>query len=215
MIRSFPALLIAFVLLEGSAALAQEMVPLPKPEIHGEFMKTLSNRNTAKEFTSKELSPQILSEVLWAAFGINDIRTERRTAASAFNVREMEIYVLTKDGGFRYDAPRQALERITGEDIRSILSTQEYAKNVPVHLVYVANHAVSRARYPAWGHPMIEEYSIFHTGLIAQNVYLYCAARGLGTVVRDVEKHGTLHEKLKLDDNRAIIMSQAVGYPGK
>ncbi len=213
--RTVPVLLLSLGLLGGYAVAAQEKIPLPEPKIRGEFMEALRSRGTAKSFRAKDLSPQVLSDLLWAAFGVNDERTGRRTAASAFNIREMEIYVLTKDGGFRYDAAERALEQITGEDVRSVLFNQEYAKNAPVHLVYVADHAVSRARYPEWGQPMIEEYSVLHTGLIAQNVYLFCAARGLGTVVRDLVHPEELRRMLKLGDNYTIIMSQAVGYPGK
>ncbi len=213
--RSIPALFLVLGLLGGYTAAAQEKILLPEPNIRGEFMEALKNRGTAKSFRVKDLSPQTLSDLLWAAFGVNDERTGRRTAASAFNVREMEVYVLTKDGGFRYDAVGRALERITGNDIRGVLNTQEYAKNAPVHLIYVADHSVSRAKYPAWGQPMIEEYSTLHTGLISQNVYLFCAARGLGTVVRDIVHPEELRKLLKLDDSRSIIMSQTVGYPGE
>ncbi|MCE5252070.1 nitroreductase family protein [bacterium] len=211
-IKNLPLVLLIFLLFPVIAS-AQEVIPLPDPKIRGELMKALNNRATLKKFSTKELSMQTLSEVLWAAFGVNDKRTGRRTAATAFTVREMLLYALTKDGVFLYDAPKQALIKITGEDVRKLVSTQEYAVNVPLHIIYVADYNISKARYPVWGQPSMEEYSTMHTGLIAQNVYLYCAAHGMGAVIRDVggEK---LREKLGLDPNQKIIVSQAVGYPG-
>jgi len=206
---------ITVILIVSSISHAQQIIRLPEPGIRGQLMKALKNRATYRNFSARELSQQTLSEVLWAAYGVNNERTGRRTVATAFNMREMLIYVLTKDGGFLYDAQNQALIQIIGEDIRELISTQSYVKNVPVHLIYISDQNLLLAQSPEWTHQFAEKYSIMHAGLIAQNVYLYCAAKGLGTVVRDVVNRDAISKRLKLDNNQKIIMSQAVGHPGR
>ena len=130
-------------------------------------------------------------------------------------MREMSIYVLTRDGGFLYNADDNALVEITGEDLRKIIATQEYAESVPLHLIYVADDDLVMKQSPEWAHEFAGQYSIMHTGQIAQNVYLYCALNGLGTVVRDVVNQDVLGKKLGLHANQRIIASQAIGYPAQ
>ena len=213
--KKFLIISITIMLITSTFVSAQQIIQLPKPKIHGKLMKALKNRSTYRNFSSKEISLQLLSEVLWAAYGVNNERTGRRTVATAFNVREMFIYVLTKDGSFLYDAPKQMLVQITDEDTRELVATQDFVKNVPVHLIYVADLKLLLSQSPEWSHGFVEGYSTMHTGQIAQNVYLYCASKRLGTVVRDVVNEEVLGKKLKLDENRKIIISQVIGYPGK
>ena len=215
MLKKHLILIITLILVSSSIISAQQIVPLPVPKIRGELMKALKNRATFRKFSTCELTQQTLSEVLWAAYGVNNDRTGRRTVATAFNIREMLVYVLTKNGGFRYDANNQALVQVTGEDIREFVATQDYAENVPVHLIYVADYNMSIEQSPKWAHSFVEGYSLMHTGQIAQNVYLYCAANDLGTIVRDVVNKDDIGEKLKLKEKQKIIASQIIGYPMK
>ncbi|MBN1290702.1 MAG: nitroreductase family protein [Candidatus Latescibacteria bacterium] len=193
----------------------QESLNLPDPIISNDLMKALRNRGTYRSFNPEPLSRQIVAEILWAAYGVNNSKTGRRTVATAFNMREMSIYVLTKEGGFFYNADEHALVKKTGEDIRDLIATQKYAASVPLHLIYVADYDLAKKQTPEWISGFTEQYSIMHTGQISQNVYLYCASKGLGTIVRDVVKKDVIGEKLGLQTNQKIITSQAVGYPGQ
>ena len=192
---------------------AQEIINLPDPSIHNDLMKAFRDRCTYRSFSPEPLPQQIISEILWGAYGINNRETGRRTVATAFNMREMSIYVLTSEGGFLYNADDHTLVKKTGDDIRDLIATQKYAAFVPLHLIYVADYDLARKQSPRWISGLTEQYSIMHTGQISQNVYLYCASKGLGTIVRDVVHKDAIGEKLGLQKNQQIITSQAVGYP--
>lgn len=211
--RKILSLAIVFMLSASNFISAQNDIQLPEPKISGGLMNALKNRSTYRNYSSRELPRQLLSEVLWAAYGINS-RTGRRTVGTAFNSREMRIYVLTKDGSFLYDADKQALVLVTGEDTRGIVATQDYVKNAPLQLIYVADHGAMRTQISERAGGAMERFSTIHTGQIAQNVYLYCASKNLGTVMRDVGPKKELGEKLKLGSDCMIMASQVVGYPG-
>jgi len=192
---------------------AQESIKLPEPVINNDLMKALRDRSTYRNFNPRPLSRQTIAEVLWAGYGINNKKTGRRTVGTAFNMREMSIYVLTGEGGFLYNAEDHVLVQITGEDLRPIIATQDYAVSVPLHLVYVADNGLVMKQSPEWAHEIAGQFSIMHTGQIAQNIYLYCALNGLGTVIRNVVNKDDLGKKLGLHPNQRIIASQVVGYP--
>ncbi|MFC1552557.1 nitroreductase family protein [Candidatus Latescibacterota bacterium] len=204
---------IAGLLIVSYAVSAQKDIQLPDPKIRGGLMKALKNRATYRSFSTRDLPMQLLSEVLWAAYGINT-PTGRRTVGTAFNTREMHIYVLTKDGSFLFDADKQKLVMITAEDTRGIVATQDYVKNVPVQLIYVADHGAMRRQLSDRWNGNMEHYSTIHTGQIAQNVYLYCASKNLGTVLREPGNKEELAGKLKLGDDCMIMGAQCIGYPG-
>jgi nitroreductase len=204
---------IVIMLIVSHAVSAQNDIQLPDPKIRGGLMKALKNRSTYRKFSTRDLPVQTLSEVLWAAYGINT-NGGRRTVGTAFNTREIHIYVLTKDGSFLYNAEKQKLEMITAEDTRGIVATQDYVKNVPVQLIYVADHdAMRRQLSGRWKDEMVH-FSTIHTGQIAQNVYLYCASKNLATVLREPGNNGQLAVKLKLGSGCMIMGAQCVGYPG-
>ncbi len=201
------------MLLSVTVAHSQDTIKLPKPKIRGQVMKALNNRNSIKGFSSGELPDQVLSDVLWAAFGINNTRTGRRTAPSAFNAQEIDIYVVKADGAYLYNAFEHALGVINTKDIRSLVATQEYAKSAPVNLVYVADYNRAKAAYPDSFEKGMERWAMMHTGFIGQNVLIYCAANKLTAVVRSFGDRETLRKELHLGENQEIIITQAVGYP--
>ena len=154
--------------------LAQEPQPvqLPEPRTDGgrPLMQVLKERKSVRTFSSRELSDQILSDLLWAAFGVN--RPDgKRTAPSAMNRQEIEIYVVTAKGTWLYDAKAQSLKPVAAGDLRSLAGTQEWVKDAPLNLVYVAD----TARMDGDNDKAKTLYSGADTGFIAQNVYLYCA----------------------------------------
>lgn len=213
---SRPALLPLFLILllglpsrPGCAADA-ELVPLPPPATAGglPLREALAVRRTVREFRPDAVGPQALSDLLWAAFGVNRAETGHRTAPSAKNAQEIDIYVARADGVFVYEAGPHRLRRVAGEDVRGLTSGQEFARVAPVTLIYVAE--LSRMKDTSAADARL--YAAFDAGCICQNVYLACAAAGLGTVVHDLERP-PLARALALREGQHIVMAQAVGHP--
>jgi SagB-type dehydrogenase family enzyme len=208
-------LVLVVMLIWPVLAFTQELKPieLPKPQMDGgkPLMQALKERKTSREFSSEKLPLQTLSNMLWAANGINRQDSKKRTAPSAMNCQEIDIYVATADGLYLYDANSNTLQPILSEDIRSATGRQPFVKDAPVNLVFVADYSkMSRASDEDKAF-----YSATDTGFISQNVYLYCASEGLATVVRGMVDKQALPKLMKLRDNQKIILAQTVGYPKK
>jgi SagB-type dehydrogenase family enzyme len=172
-------------------------------------MQVLSDRKSTREFGPGTLSPQTLSNLLWAAFGIN--RPDgRRTAPSAMNWQEVSIYVATPEGVYIYDAKDNALNPVLAGDFRAATGTQSFVKDAAVNLVYVSD--LSKTDNVS---SEAEMYTAADVGFIAQNVYLYCASEGLVTVVRASIDKPALAKTLNLQATQKIILAQSVGYPKK
>lgn len=185
-------------------------VKLPPPDKAGgiPLMKTLSLRRSTRKFSSKEPSRQTLSNLLWAAFGVN--RPDgKRTAPSAMNWREIDVYVALKEGLYRYDAEKNVLKHILSEDIRAAIGKQAFTRKAPVNLIYVAD----RSRMTNVDEAMKSFYSAADTGFISQNVYLFCASEELATVVIGMVDRKKLRSIMRLSDNQKIILAQPVGHP--
>jgi SagB-type dehydrogenase family enzyme len=206
--------LFIFLALYPLLAFGQELktIPLPKPqtEIGRPLMQVLNDRKTSREFSPEKLPPQVMSNLLWAAFGINRADSGRRTAPSAMNWQEIDIYVATADGLFVFDAKTHRLNQILAEDERGQTGTQPFVKDAPVHLVYVAD--LSKTGTASSDRDM---YVAADAGFIAQNVYLFCASEGLATVVRGSVDRSALAITLRLRPDQKIILAQTVGYPRK
>jgi nitroreductase len=187
-------------------------IQLPKPQMDGgrPLMQLLRERKSVREFSSEKIPLQVLSNLLWTAFGMT--RPDgKRTAPSARNWQETGIYVVSADGLYLYDAQAHILMPILKDDIRVMTGTQSYVKDAPVNLVYVADYAKTGTS------PMEEKdlWSACDTGFIAQNVYLYCTSEGLSTVVRGLIDKPALTKVMKLRPDQKIILAQSVGYPRK
>jgi SagB-type dehydrogenase family enzyme len=192
---------------------AQDLKPvqLPKPQMDGgkPLMQALKDRKSSRAFSTKKLPVQVLGNLLWAAFGINRPDTGHRTAPSAVNWQEIDIYVATADGLYLYNAKGHILQMVLAEDIRAETGMQPFVKDAPVELVYVAD-------YSRMGRGTEEEknlYSAADTGFIGQNVYLFCASEGLATVIRGSIDRPALAKAMKLRPDQKIILAQTVGYP--
>ena len=195
-----------------SAAQVLKPVQLPPPQKEGgrPLMQVLKDRKSAREFGPGTLSPQTLSNLLWAAFGIN--RADgHRTAPSAMNWQEVSIYVATAEGVYIYDAKANALSPTLAGDFRAATGTQSFVRDAAVNLVYVSD--LSKTGGAASSEAEI--YTAADVGFIAQNVYLYCASEGLATVVRASIDKAALAKTLNLQPNQKIILAQSVGYPKK
>lgn len=209
---SFLKSLFFVVLLSAGSLLAQDLKPiaLPPPQTDGgrPLMQVLKDRKTTRDFAADKLSPQLLSNLLWAAFGVN--RPDgRRTAPSAMNWQEMAIYVATSDGLFIYDAKENRLTPVLAQDVRAATGMQPFAATAPLDLVYVADLS------KAGSAPDAEMYTAADAGFIAQNVYLYCASENLATVVRGSIDRAALAKAMKLRPDQKIILAQTVGFPKK
>jgi nitroreductase len=197
----------------SSTAQEPKVIKLPEPQTDGgrPLMQVLKARQTSREFGQEtRLSMQVLSNLLWAANGIN--RPDgKRTAPSAVNWQNVDIYAATADALYLYDAPQNALKVILTEDVRAVTGQQGFVKAVPLNLVYVAD--LARAKTARGENPNAEIWSAAGAGFISQNVYLFCASEGLATVVRGMFDRDALSKALKLRPDQKIILTQSVGYP--
>ena len=196
----------------GAAAQNLKTVKLPPPQTDGgrPLMQVLKDRKSTRDFGPGTLSPQTLSNLLWAAFGIN--RPDgRRTAPSTMNWQEVSIYVATPEGVYIYDAKGNVLNPVLAGDFRAAMGTQSYVKDAAVNLAYVSD--LSKTDNAASSEA--EMYTAADVGFIAQNVYLYCASEGLATVVRAGIDKPALAKTLNLQPQQKIILAQSVGYPKK
>lgn len=209
----FLGLLLATVILSLSSA-AQDLKPVKLPTAQTDggrpLMQVLKDRKSTREFGPGSLSPQTLSNLLWAAFGIN--RPDgHRTAPSAMNWQEVSIYVATAEGVYVYDAKGNTLNPVLAGDIRAATGTQAFVKNAAVNLIYVSDLSKTGSASSSDA----DLYTAADVGFISQNVYLYCASEGLVTVVRGSVDRAALAKALKLQPNQKIILAQSVGNPKK
>ena len=212
--KSFLTSVIALVIVSFiTVSWAAELLPLklPPPNLNSgkSLMQSLQARKSSRDFSTKKLPVEVLSNLLWAACGINRPESGRRTAPSAVNWQEVNVYVAMADGLYLYNAKEHVLKPVIKQDIRELTGKQTFVKDAPVNLIYVAD-------YSRMGGANAEEknsYSAADTAFIAQNVYLYCASEGLATVVRGSIDRDALAKAMQLRDNQKIVLSQTVGYP--
>jgi nitroreductase len=205
--------LIAGVLgLNTLIATAQALRPieLPPAQTTGgkPLMQALQDRRTVRELKTNDLPAQLLANVLWAGYGINRTNSGQRTAPSAMNSQEVDIYVALPDGLYLYEAKPHRLTPVLGGDFRTKTSGQPFAKDAPVVLILVADlPRLAKARPEDRSF-----YAAIDTGCISQNIYLCCASEGLATVVYAVNA-APLAEAMKLRPDQRVMLAQAVGYP--
>ncbi|MCX8038256.1 MAG: nitroreductase family protein [Candidatus Sumerlaeia bacterium] len=202
------------VLLAAAIASAQttSTIALPTPQTEGgkPLMQALKERKTIRALSDKAIPLQTLSNLLWAAAGINRPDSGKRTAPSATDAQEIEVYVAQRDGVYLYEGKAHALRKISSEDIRGKLGGGEFSKKAPMSLIYVADQAkMKKVKDPK----KKDFYSAADTGFISQNVYLFCASEGLGTVVHDGANRPEIAKALGLRPDQKIMLGQAIGYP--
>jgi CBS domain-containing protein/nitroreductase len=175
------------------------------------LIDTLKLRRSQRAFSPRELPRYRLSRLLWAAFGINRAPERGRTAPSVSNAQEIDIYVATANGWYRYDPDAPALLLCGRADIRAATGKQDYPASAPVTLLYVAN----LARLPAEDHAERLLHAAFDAGHISQNVYLFCAAEGMATVARGWFDPAGLATLMGLGAGQRVMLAQTVGYPAE
>ncbi len=185
---------------------ALKAIELPKPQTERgkPLMDALKSRKSSREFSAEKLAPQTLSNLLWAGFGVN--RPDgKRTAPTAHNWREIDVYVALADGTYFYNAEANRLDPVTARDLRSLAGTQSFVSTAPVNLIYVAD-TKKTGQVPL-------EFSAVAAGAIGQNVYLFCASEGLATVFRASFDGPELAKALTLRSEQKILFAQTVGLP--
>jgi nitroreductase len=213
--RSPICIVFMVVVLVSAWLAAQELVPIQLPAAQTEggkpLMQALKLRSTSRAFAPDPLPKQTLSNLLWAAWGINRPDAGKRTAPSARNWQETDLYVVMATGAYLYDASANVLKPIASGDLRALTGMQEFVKDAPMTLVFVADTSRMKGSQPdtqqayAWG----------DAAFISQNVYLFCASEGLATGVRAMVDRPPLAKALKLGPNQIIAFAQCVGYPKK
>lgn len=189
---------------------ATEVIQLPAPEKTGgmQLMETIARRCSSREFATNALPLPLLSGLLWAAYGCN--RADGgRTAPSALNAQEIDVFAALPSGAYRYDAPTNALHLVAGSDLRRVTGYQDFVDEAPLDLVYVADYTRMRM-VPA---AQRANYAYVAAGAIAQNVYLYSAANNLATVIRAWIDREAIATALGLSHDQEVLLSQTVGYP--
>jgi nitroreductase len=204
-----------FLLAGPGATAAQDLKPVPlmqfqldtgRPLVH-----VLKERKSSRAFSPRNLPKRVLSNLLWAANGINRPASGGRTAPSAMNQQEIDIYVATAEGLYLFDAKGRQLRPVLKQDIRAMTGGQAYVRDAPVNLIFVADFT----RMSLTPTQDRDFYAAADTGFISQNIYLYCASEGLATVVRGSIDRAALAGAMKLGPEQKIILAQSVGYPKK
>lgn len=197
----------------AGVAIAADLPPaleLPRPKLDSPatLVSALKARRSAREFSPAPLSVQALSDLLWAADGVN--RDDgRRTAPSAKNWQEIDVYAVLPGGAYVYDAKAHALRGVAKGDLRAATGVQDFVTAAPLNLVYVAD--LSRMSGASGGDRDL--YAAADAAFVSQNVYLWCAATGLSTVVRGSVDRPALAKVLGLRPDQRILFAQTVGMP--
>jgi SagB-type dehydrogenase family enzyme len=198
-------------------SLTAQDISLPAPDKKGgkPLMQALNERQTTRSFTEDTLTQQQLSDMLWAAWGINRADQKKRTAPSAMNYQEIDVYVALPEGLYIYVAESHTLKMINNKDLRKTTGTQNYVNNAALNLVYVADMGKAGKKEGV----KIDDSDLFMSysdaAFMAQNVYLYCASSNLGCVVRGSIPKDKLAPEMGLRSNQVIIIAQTVGVAKK
>jgi len=194
----------------GGTVRAGEPVKLPAPATAGglPLMTALERRHSTREYSAQPLSQGTLSDLLWAAFGINRPSGDR-TAPYWRHVMVIDVYLAMADGVWLYQPQTHSLQPYLPEDMRAHTGLQEFVATVPLNLVYVA-HGERMKDISAEDRRL---YASVDAAFIGQNVYLYCASAGLGSVFRGAVDTHRLGALMKLPDGQFVTFAQSVGYP--
>jgi nitroreductase len=172
------------------------------------LMQALAQRHSTREYADRPLPPQALSDLLWAAFGVNRPSGDR-TAPYWRHIMVIDVYAAMANGVWFYDPKDHVLRQHSTADLRATTGQQDFVGTAPLNLIYVANGDRMKDVSP-------EDRRLFASvdaGFIGQNVYLFCASEGLGSVFRGAVPYKTLESALKLGDVQFVTFAQTVGYP--
>ena len=204
-------LLFVCLMLSAAAFAADKVVKLPKPNLNrtGTVMKALSERHSTREFASKALNLSDLSDLLWAANGINRSDSGKRTAPSALNKQDVDVYVVLPEGSYLYDAKNHQLTLVSEGDHRdAVAGGQTFVKTAPVSLVLISDVS----RFGDAQKTQNQLVGAMDAGIVSQNISLFCANAKLATVPRGSMDATQLKKVLKLKDVQIPMLNHPVGY---
>jgi SagB-type dehydrogenase family enzyme len=202
-------LLYAFALIACTAQDHKVIKLLPPNKEGGKpLMKALSERQSNRDFIDKELTDQQLSDLLWAAYGVNRPDKNKRTAPSAYDKQEVDIYLTTAKGAFLYDAFNHSIVEISQNDIRAKTGKQGFVGTAAINLIYV----LDKKKASSNDENQAVAWASVTAGAAVQNVYLYCASENLGCVVRGWVDKEAMTTELKLNGEQVVLLAQTVGY---
>ena len=196
-------LFLALALISVSLVSCAQDITLPAAQRSGgmPLMEALNNRKSTRQFDeNKQLTNQQLADLLWSACGYN--REDKLTIPTALNRQEITVYAIMPDGVYRYDARNNALVLITDQDLRHLAGAQEFAQKALLNIAIVSDK--SKMEH--------DIYAGVAAGAVMQNIYLWCASNGIGTVVRGNFDGEALAKALNLDENQRVLLVQTVGY---
>lgn len=200
------------LLMSATATLAQEnrtfQLPPPQTTSGVDVFQALRSRKSTRTFSARSLPQDLLSTLLWASFGVNRPATGGRTAPSAHGWQEIDVYAALPDGLYRYDARAHALTLAMAKDLRSLTGLQEFVAIAPLNLVYVADFS----RMAGASETDRTFFAATDAAVIAQNVYLCCAAMNLAVVVRGLVDRKLLAPAMGLRPDQRIVLAQTVGF---
>lgn len=191
----------------------QSTLQLPPPQKTGgkPLLETLALRQSSRSFAPRPLPLNVLSNLLWATNGINRSEAGKRTAPTARNMQEIDVYVALPDGLYLYEARAHVLKLIVPKDLRALTGTQPFCGQAALNLIFVAD-------YERMGNLEEEQkrfYAATDAGFCSQNAYLFCASEGLNTVVRASIDRANLGKAMQLRPAQRIVLAQTVGYPAE
>ena len=182
----------------------------PDTDKGASIMKSLAQRQSHRECADKDLGKEDLSNLLWAANGINRTADNKRTAPSALNRQDIDVYVISRKGAYKYVAAEHRLQLITEGDHRSaVAGGQDFVKGFPVSLVLVSE----LSRLGDAKNERTRMTAAMDAGYVSQNICLFCAGNGLVTVPRATMDTAALKKILRLSDTALPLLNNPVGYP--
>ena len=200
--------ILAIMTLLSMSTMAQNVQQLPIPKFDKKsnsvsLVETLQRRESVREYSAEAITDQELSNILWAACGINRPDSKRLTSPTAMNAQDIIVYVCRADGAWRYDALQNSLTRITELDLRKAIGgRQEFAVNAPVCLLLVSDISKLRGN---------REFGAMDAGYVSENIYLVCAAMGMKTVARAMMERDALVRELGLNDSQIPMLNHPIG----
>jgi len=180
----------------------------PRKDIGKPLMQALQARRSTRAYSTRQLPGQVLSDLLWAAYGINRPSGDR-TAPYWRHIMVIDVYAAMADGVWLYDPAQHALRRHLSTDIRAPTGVQDFVATAPLNLVYVV-HGERMKDISAEERRL---YGSVDAAFAGQNVYLYCASEGLATVFRGAVDYEKLARAMRLGDGQFVAFAQTVGYP--
>ena len=206
-------ILLSMLALLSTSCLAQNSIVLPKPSMNNNvtLMHALQERHSTREYADKQIPDDVLSTVLWAAYGINRPNEGKITAPSAINAQDILVYVVRKDGAYLYQPKDNSLQMVSSDDLRAaVAGRQNFAASAPVSLVLVSNHNKFPQHIP---NEAKVRMGVVDAGYVSENICLACSTLGLNTVPRMTMDTETLKKELSLDDSYDLVLNSQIGYP--